>query len=387
MSAVQFILSSAFSIIPPVIPLLLPAMGVHEPAAVRIWAGAVLGVTPLGAALMSPWWGNLSDRVDRRLIILISCTAVAVCTALMSRVTHPAQLLALRFCMGLFGGHVAAAMALVCAVTPAVRLGLALGWLATAQLAGSLLGPLIGGAIADAFSSLRAPFFGASLATLLVAAAILLVPSPARSAAAPAADGAPDSPASRWPRRELWTLIIVLLLAQCAIMSPQPIVSLLVLELVGQRAQLASLAGFAFSVVALSGLIGSPLLGRLGDSMGARRVLLLSVVAAAVCTLPQAIATRYGWFVAERFLAGLFLAGIIPTVNALIGKRVGDAGRGRVYGITASASFLGAFLGPAAGGVLAAELGLRSVFLGSAALLLSAALWIAARLPPTARGR
>src|ERR1700722_9525412 len=126
MTAVQFIISSAFSIIPPVIPLLLPAMGVHAPAAQRLWAGVLLGVTPLAAALMSPWWGTQSDRMDRRLIILISCTAVALCTALMSLATRPAQLLTLRFCMGLFGGHVAAGMALVGAAAPALRLGFAL---------------------------------------------------------------------------------------------------------------------------------------------------------------------------------------------------------------------------------------------------------------------
>jgi DHA1 family multidrug resistance protein-like MFS transporter len=383
MTAVQFIISSAFSIIPPVIPLLLPAMGVHEPGAVRLWAGALLGVTPLSAALMSPWWGRLSDRIDRRLIILISCAAVALCTALMSLVSHPTPLLALRFGMGLFGGHVAAGMALISAVTPVSRLGYALGWMATAQLAGSLLGPVIGGGLADTFGNLRAPFFGASVATVLVAGAIALVPSQARSSGTRPAVASAEVPVARPKHGELAPLIVVLLLVQCAIMSPQPIVSLRVLELEGPRRELATLAGFAFSVVALAGLIGAPVLGRLADQMGARQVLLWSALAAALCTVPQAFAPDYVWFVAERFLGGLFLAGIIPTVNALIGKSVAEADRGRTYGITASAAFLGAFLGPVGGGALAAQFGLPSVFLGSGFLLLAAAVWIAARVTPS----
>jgi DHA1 family multidrug resistance protein-like MFS transporter len=366
-----------------VIPLLLPAMGVHEPGAVRLWAGALLGVTPLSAALMSPWWGRLSDRIDRRLIILISCAAVALCTALMSLVSHPTPLLALRFGMGLFGGHVAAGMALISAVTPVSRLGYALGWMATAQLAGSLLGPVIGGGLADTFGNLRAPFFGASVATVLVAGAIALVPSQARSSGTRPAVASAEVPVARPKHGELAPLIVVLLLVQCAIMSPQPIVSLRVLELEGPRRELATLAGFAFSVVALAGLIGAPVLGRLADQMGARQVLLWSALAAALCTVPQAFAPDYVWFVAERFLGGLFLAGIIPTVNALIGKSVAEADRGRTYGITASAAFLGAFLGPVGGGALAAQFGLPSVFLGSGFLLLAAAVWIAARVTPS----
>ena len=379
MCAVQFILSGAFTIVPSVIPLLLPTMGVNSPAAVRVWAGAVLGVTPLAAALMSPTWGRLSDRIDRRLIILISCSAAAVCTALMSFAVHPLQLLGLRFGMGFFGGHVAACLAIVCAVAPSARLGYALGWMSTAQLAGSLLGPLIGGAVADAFNSLRAPFFGAGFATLLVITAILWVPRQPRSDhESEPANLDRSGLLSKYPK--LNTLIVVLLLAQCAIMSPQPIVSLFVLQLEGQRADLATLAGFAFSIVAFSGTLGSLVLGRLSDAIGTRRVLLGSVLAAALCILPQGFAPDYRWFVAERFLGGIFLAGIIPTVNALIGKSVTEADRGRTYGVMSSATFFGAFIGPLSGGTLGALLGFRSVFIASAMLLLITAAWIEARL-------
>ncbi len=383
MVSVQFIISSAFSIIPPVIPLLLPVLGVRAPAAVRAWAGMVIGVTPLAAALMSPWWGRLADRMDRRLIILIACGAASACTASMSLVTHPWQLLALRFGMGLFGGHVAAGMAMVSTATPAARLGWALGWVAAAQLAGTLLGPLIGGSIADAFASYRAPFVCAGVAALLVGAAIAMVPS--QASLAPRIT--PTAPTGHLPAllrryRELGTLVMVLLLAQCAIMSPQPIISLHVRELVGERPDLATLAGLAFSIVALSGLLASPLLGTLSDFMGARRVLLIGVVAAALCTLTQPFAPTYGWFVAERFLGGLFLAGIIPTVNTLIGKSVAGADRGQTYGLAAGATFFGAFLGPVVGGLLGAQLGLGSVFFLSGGVLLINAVWIAIRLAP-----
>ncbi|HEY5808605.1 MAG TPA: MFS transporter, partial [Povalibacter sp.] len=111
MASVQFIIAAAFSIVPPVLPLLLPQLGVIEPHAISTWSGLVMGITPLTAGIMAPIWGRLLDTLDRRNIILLACCAAAVCTLLMSVSTNAWQLLALRFVMGFFGGHIVAVMA------------------------------------------------------------------------------------------------------------------------------------------------------------------------------------------------------------------------------------------------------------------------------------
>ena len=391
MAAIQCILGAAFSIVPPVLPLMLPGMGIHDSAALRIWAGAILGAAPLAAAMTSPTWGRISDRLDRRLIILMSCVAAGTSTALMCFATHPLELLALRLAMGFFGGHVAASMAIVSAATPTGRMGYALGFMATAQLAGTLIGPLLGGVIADAFHSFRAPFFGAAVAAVMVAGLMMRVPARAAAAAAAAAaalgaDAVPEPSGQRRrePRlsRDIWLWIGVLLLCQWAILCPQPMISLFVLQLVGPRSDLATLAGVAFSIVALSGLICAPLLGVLGDAIGARRVLLIGVLGAAACNFSQGFAHHYGLFVLERFCAGLFLAGIIPTANSLLAHHSAAENRGRIYGLSAASTFHGGFMGPVSGGALAAVLGLRSVFIASAGLLALAAAMISSRAQP-----
>jgi len=378
MASVQLVMGCAFSIVPPVLPLLLPTLGVDTPQSQRIWAGMVLGVTPLAAAITSTWWGRLTNRIDARWIILVSCGTAAVCTACMSLANQPLQLLALRFAMGLFGGHIAASMAIVSRAAPGERLGYALGWIAAAQLSGTLLGPLLGGAIADAFRNLRAPFVAAGFAILLVVAFVARVP-PQRSSPTPA----DHTHALRivGAGRELGTLLVTLLMAQCAIMSLQPIISLHVHELTGPRPDLATLSGLAFSALGLGGLLAAPVLGRLSDAIGARRVLLVAMTAAALFTATQALAPTYSWFIATRLVAGVFVAGIIPTINTLVGRRVPAADRGQAYGLTASATFFGAFVGPTGGGVLSAHLGLSSVFICSAMILALAAVWIHARLP------
>jgi DHA1 family multidrug resistance protein-like MFS transporter len=378
MVVLQFVIGMAFSIAPPIIALVLPTLGVTGAASVRSWAGVLLGVTPLAAALTSPLWGRVADHMDRRIILLIACGSAAACTAAMSLVINPWQLLALRFAMGLFGGHIAAGMSIVSGAAPPGRLGWALGWLATGQLGGSLLGPLIGGGVADFFADYRAAFLSAGLAALLVCSVIAVVPGAKGSAAWRPQREAQPGLLTRY--KTLFAFVVVLLLAQCAIMGPQPIVSLRVRELVGVRADLATLAGFAFSVVGMSGLIAAPLIGRLSDAVGARKLLLAIVICAALFTTAQGYAPTYKWFLAARFCAGLFLFSIIPLVNSLVGKTVSEQDRGRAFGLTAGAAFLGAFLGPVSGGLLGAESGLKAVFLASGAVLLTTALLIGLRM-------
>jgi DHA1 family multidrug resistance protein-like MFS transporter len=382
MLAVQLVIGMAFSIVPPVLPLRLPAIGVTDQAAIREWSGLLIGITPLAAALTSPFWGHLIHRIDPRRILAISCLSAAACTTAMSAAATPWQFLLLRFLMGLFGGHIAAAMSIVSSVAPTNRLGASLGWLATAQLSGALLGPLLGGVAADGFGSLRAPFFVGGGAALLVCLALTRVPALRISSPRTPDGAAPRSVVGHL--RALWGLALALLLAQCAIMGPQPIVALRVRELVGERGDVATLAGAAFSVVTLSGLLGAPLMGRLSDAFGARRLLFGLLACAAVGCVAQAYAATYGGFVAARFGAGLFLCSLIPSINTLAAKSVPPHERGGAFGLAAGAAFFGAFLGPLGCGLLAAHWGLRSAFLLSAALLLVDAVLLSVRGTRTA---
>jgi len=101
----------------------------------------------------------------------------------------------------------------------------------------------------------------------------------------------------------------------------------------------------------------APFLGNRSDTLGYRWILLICLLGATVTTLPQAFTQSYWVFTAERFAVGLFIGGILPTANALVGRLVPRAERGTVYGITAM--FLGNSMGPVTGGAVAAALGLR----------------------------
>ena len=126
-------------------------------------------------------------------------------------------------------------------------------------------------------------------------------------------------------------MFVVVMLAQVVAFGVQPVVPLFVRELVGNPAWLATAVGLAFAVTGLADLVASPFLGKRSDRIGYRRVLLISLCGVAALTIPQAFASTIGAFIGLRFGVGLFLGGVLPTANALIGRIFPRERRGQVY--------------------------------------------------------
>jgi DHA1 family multidrug resistance protein-like MFS transporter len=375
MVSVQLIMSLSFSILSPIMPLFLPELGVRDAAAIDLWAGVLASVTSFVAAFAAPVWGRLSDKHGRKPMVLRASASIGVLTILMGLAQSPWHLLALRLTMGALAGFSSAAVVLVTTQVPRGRLASSLGWLSTGQLTGSLIGPIFGGVLADATGSFRQPFFVAGVISLL-AFVLCWAMVPERFSPVPPKPGNALLAGLRTLTRSagLSALVVVLLLTQFGVQAIFPIVSLFVRDLVGDQPELATLSGFAFSVTGLAGVMAVPVLGRLADRVGERRILLLALGGAALATAPQAFAQTYPEFVAERFAVGLFVGAIVPAANALIGKATHPEQRGLIFGITQSAYFLGNSFGPMTGGAVGAAFGLHWVFLVTAVLLALAGL-------------
>ncbi|MBV9891907.1 MAG: MFS transporter [Rhizobacter sp.] len=72
MVGIQFVMTMAFSMLTPIMPLFLPELGVTNAAAIDIWAGILSGVTSFIAAFASPVWGRVADRHGRKRSLVIS---------------------------------------------------------------------------------------------------------------------------------------------------------------------------------------------------------------------------------------------------------------------------------------------------------------------------
>lgn len=144
-----FLTGAAFSLVMPFLPLYIEQLGVSGHSALNIWSGLVFSITFLFSAIASPLWGGLADRKGRKLMLLRSALGMAIVMMLMGLAQNIWHLLILRACLGLLGGFIPNANALIATQMPRNKSGWALGTLSTGGVSGALLGPLAGGLLAD----------------------------------------------------------------------------------------------------------------------------------------------------------------------------------------------------------------------------------------------
>lgn len=130
----------------------------------------------------------------------------------------------------------------------------------------------------------------------------------------------------------------------------------------------------------IANVLSAPQLGKLGDRFGPNKVLLICLAIAAVLFIPQAMVTSIWQLVALRFLLGLCLGGLLPSVNSLLRRITPTHMVSRVYGFNNSFVCLGNLFGPITGGFIASTIGLRSVFYVTSGLLFLNAIWVAVSL-------
>jgi MFS family permease len=146
-------------------PLYLANRGGVNPEAV----GVLVGLSVLGRLLALWIGGSLSDRWSRLRVFVPGLLAYAALLGSVTFLTQPGLLSLWSLAIGGVGGFVAAVpAALVGDQVPSSLQGVAIGWLRMMTDSGQILGPLVMGALADAWD-LSTPFlFGAAL--LMVAA-------------------------------------------------------------------------------------------------------------------------------------------------------------------------------------------------------------------------
>jgi len=114
-------------------------------------------------------------------------------------------------------------------------------------------------------------------------------------------------------------------------------------------------------LLAITTLIVS--VGRLGDIIGRRRLLLAGIVLFTLASLLCGAAPTLWLLIAARAVQGLGAAIMMALTMAFVGETVPKARTGSAMGLLGTMSAIGTALGPSLGGVLIATLGWQAIFL------------------------
>ncbi|CAI1623429.1 Tetracycline resistance protein, class C [Serratia quinivorans] len=365
-----FFTGLAMSQILPFLPLYVEQLGVSGHQSLSIWSGLVFSGTFLVSALVSPLWGSLADRKGRKLMLLRASLGMAVVIALQGMVTNVYQLFALRALMGLTSGYIPNAMALVASQVPRDKSGWALGTLSTGPVTGVIVGPLLGGLMADHLG-LRVVFF-VTAGLMFVSFLITLFLIKERHIEVKKADrlsGKAVFQSLPYPTL-IVTLFISTLMIQLANSSISPILTLFIKDLSGDSGNLAFISGMIAAVPGVAALMSAPRLGRLGDRIGTARILLAALGLTTVLFAIMAWVETPLQLGILRFLLGFADGALMPAVQTLLLKYSSDQVTGRIFGYNQSFMYLGNVVGPLIGSGVSALMGFRWVFVVTAVLVL-----------------
>ncbi|TDX18634.1 DHA1 family multidrug resistance protein-like MFS transporter [Buttiauxella sp. BIGb0552] len=383
-----FLTGVAFSLVMPFLPLYVEHLGVTGHSALNMWSGIVFSITFLFSAIASPFWGGLADRKGRKIMLLRSALGMSIVMVLMGFASNIWQFLALRALLGLLGGFVPNANALIATQVPRHKSGWALGTLSTGGVSGALLGPMIGGFLADTYG-LRPVFFitAAVLFTCFVFTLFCI-----------REQFTPVNKKDMLHARQVFTslknpklvlsLFVTTMIIQVATGSIAPILTLYVRELAGNVSNLAFISGMIASVPGVAALISAPRLGKLGDRIGPERILICALVISVLLLIPMSMVQTPWQLGVLRFLLGAADGALLPAVQTLLIYNSSNQIAGRIFSYNQSFRDIGNVTGPLVGAAVSASYGFRTVFLVTAGVVLFNALysWITLRRP-TARTR
>lgn len=373
----QFLAMVGMNLVIPFLPFYVRELGVPDPADLALWNGLAFSGTFFSAFLATPFWGLLGDRYGRKVMVVRAIFGLGLSQILIGLAQSPLQLVIFRIVQGAISGFIASALALVSTNTPSEKTGYAIGMLQASTAAGTVLGPLIGGVLADLIGYREIFFVTATLCGIGGIVVTVWVKETARTSTAEAGYGVLDNYRLMITDRRLRLVGVGLVVGQMAVLMVEPLFALFIESFGTSGEYTATLAG---GIVAISGvfmIIAAPWWGRRTQY---RRGLAVAFALTGVAYAGHALVANLVQLGFLRAVLGVFRGGILPILYSLTSIASPPERRGGMMAIASSLTLLGNMLGPTVGGFIAGRFSLQVSFLANCLLLLALALLFWKRL-------
>lgn len=168
---ITFIDILGFSILIPLLPYFVKHFGVGD-----VVVGFLFTAFALTQFIGSPLWGNLSDRIGRKKVLIISQIGAAIGWGMLGWAPTIIWVFVARIVEGISGGNISVTKAYVADLVEPEKRGRAFGYIGATFSGGLIFGPAIGGFLVDRYG-FSAPFYAAAaLQIVTLIATIIFLP-------------------------------------------------------------------------------------------------------------------------------------------------------------------------------------------------------------------
>lgn len=338
--------SMGIGIIMPVMPDLIREVGNVNLSDAALWGGTLTVVFAINQFLFSPTIGGLSDAYGRRPVLLIAIFVMALDYLVMA-VAQTIWLLFLgRFLGGITAATQSTAAAYMADISSNEDKAKNFGLLGAAFGVGFVLGPMVGGLLAEYGS--RAPFYAAAVIAFANGVfGYLVLPETVDKSTRRPFEWRRANPFGAFAQMKrlpglLPMLMVYLLLSIAFFVYPS------VWAFFG-RAQFdwdarmvgLSLAAYGFGIVIIQGLLIRPILKRFGEKVTA----VFGMVMHLMTFLVYPFMTET-WHVFAYMPISVFSAVAVPALQGLMSNSVNDNAQGELQGAMSSLTAVATIISP-----------------------------------------
>ena len=361
--ASQFIVAAML----PVLPLFAIQLGASP-----VELGLIVSVSAVASAGGQLIAGVVSDRTGARRLLPAGLVAYGAASALTAIATSAAPIIAWRGLAGLgSGAYIVGERLYIRDVVDWARLAFANGVVLAAAAVGFVIGPILGGAAAEA-TDLRSPIVVVAACSLVVAALAMRLPARRRRAAAQRSIA---GVAVAVDRRAL----AILLLANLGLVAGYgSFITTFTPFATDDLRWSTTQIGVAFSLFGLGNALVGPWIGATADRYGRHRVGALATIPIVTFALALVLPVPSILLHPLALLAGGGVAGFTAAWFALLGVATGGPRGGRAFGTVTAVSSLGIVVGALAAGQVWESIDIRAGMLVTVAGMVLAGVALAA---------
>ena len=372
----QFLAMIGMNLVVPFLPFFIRQLGVTQEDELARWSGLVFSGPFFLSFIFTPVWGMLGDRYGRKPMVVRAIFGLAVSQALIGLSQNVWHLLLFRLLQGVISGFIASTLAFVSTSTPKGRIGYALGVLQSATAAGIVLGPAVGGILADLIGYREIFFVTAAFCTVGGVVVIMGVRETPESRVVSRTYSVLDNIKLMFGDRRLRMVAGLFVVAQMSVLMVEPIFALFIESFSEGSRYISTLTGAVFSVAGLFMVISAPWWGKRTDRTGYRRNLAIALGIVGLCYVGHIVARNLVQIVVLRAVLGFVRGGVLPALYSMTSFLSPPERRSGIIAIASSLTILGNMMGPVLGGAVAGHFGIAAPFVANSILLVMTALWV-----------
>jgi MFS family permease len=360
-------LMTGFGLIIPIFPQRLQALGQGAGTLALMEAGF-----GLGAFLFSTPMGMLANSIGRKPVVFSSMAGFMLTNIALALVNEPLFFILIRFIEGaLISGLMPAVMAMVGDSIPTEKQGRWVGILTSAQSAGTVLGPGLGGLLYQAWGGTRPFLLTAAMAFIASLVVMLVMPETTSKSSRGKASWSTifalrrkQQPSNNVVsiRHVLWGLAPFLFI-DFSIMCIYPFVlPQYPFYMVNALKYSSEQFGILYSSFGLSMAVFPLLLGHLSDLYSKKLLLIIGCLLYAVMNVALLFLHQFPLLIIASLVTGLGGAFLEPSLGPIYLSRTTEQNRAQILGVRGSVTSLGILLGPLMQAVLSPWLTSQSTF-------------------------